>query len=294
LGLVAERQEQAVTRAGVAQPVERDDDLRVRAVGQLALNPSFVMAGHVPVLLAAGETQQCYGFHLGPPDDAVIWHSMAACAARVLPARGGNMMLLRQRQLEADEAFELALGGAAGMWIDLGLALLAEVVHLHLGERVPLDRLLAALFDEGPEHWSLALLGRQIDAVPAFAAIARAEEIAQQISFFAVARGVARIADDADTRQDAAFVEARRQGDRKIEHLAAGIFPDLGRKIVGLGPVLELVVIAEIDLAQAAWLGPAAPEVAPVGKRQRGRTAVGAAGIVGELVRQVGCRRAEL
>ena len=47
------------------------------------------------------------------------------------------------------------------MRIDFGLSLLAEVVHLHLGERTVLDRLLAALLDEGPEHRSLAVLRRQ-------------------------------------------------------------------------------------------------------------------------------------
>src|SRR5262249_9933358 len=56
---------------------------------------------------------------------------------------------LHQRQLEADEALKLALGRAARMRIDLGLSLLAEIVHLHFGERGAVDRLLAALLDEG-------------------------------------------------------------------------------------------------------------------------------------------------
>ena len=47
----------------------------------------------------------------------------------------------------------------------------------------------------------------------------------------------------------------------KAIDLGAGIFLDLHRQIVGLGPVFELVVIAEIDLAQAVRLRPAAAEI---------------------------------
>src|SRR5215510_5048883 len=107
-------------------------------------------------------------------------------------------------------------------------------------------------------------------------------------------RGVARIADDADALEDAVVVEARRQHDWKVEHLGAGEFSDLGRELIGLRPVFELVVVTEINFAQAAGLRTAALEVAPAGERSRGRTAVVAAGIVGELVRQIGDRHAEL
>src|SRR5262249_15910565 len=91
------------------------------------------------------------------------------------------------RQLEAHQAFELAFGLAAGMRIDLGLALLSQIAGGKLGERAALDRLLAALLDEGSEHRRLAILGRQVGAIPVLAAVAGVEEVAQQICLLAVA-----------------------------------------------------------------------------------------------------------
>src|SRR5258705_6161318 len=81
--------------------------------------------------------------------------------------------LPRQRQFKTQHAFELAFGLAAALWIDFGLALLAEIGRLHFCERAAFDRLLAALLDEGTEHRRFAVLRRQVDAIPAVAAIAR-------------------------------------------------------------------------------------------------------------------------
>src|SRR5262245_52893873 len=120
----------------------------------------------------------------------------------------------RKRQLEPHDAFELAFGLPAGLRVDLGLAFLAEIVGLQLGERAALDRLLAALLDEGSEHRRLAVLGRQLHAIPAVAAVARVEEVAQQIGLLPVARSVARVAHDADAGEHAALVETRRDDDR--------------------------------------------------------------------------------
>ena len=93
--------------------------------------------------------------------------------------------------------------------------------------------------------------------------------------------------------ENALLVETRAQHRRKIEYLGAGIFAHLGREIIGLGPVFEFVVVAEIDFAQAACFRPAAAEILPAGERDRGRSAARAAGIVRELVRQFVGRRAE-
>src|SRR5262249_8287357 len=142
--------------------------------------------------------------------------------------------------------------------------------------------------------WRLAILGRQVDAIPVLAAIAGIEEIAQQIGLLAIARGVARIADDPDALEDAVVVETSRQHDWEVEHFRTGKFSDLGRELIGLRPVFELVVVAEINLAQAARLGTAALEVLPPGERRRGRATIVAAGVVGELVRDIGDRHAEL
>src|SRR5262249_51411551 len=61
-----------------------------------------------------------------------------------------------------------------------------------------------------------------------------------------------------------------------------------------LGPVFELVVVAEIDLAQPARLSAAAAKIAKAHQRQRWRAAVGAAGLVDEAVRQLDDRRTRL
>src|SRR5437899_8606762 len=148
------------------------------------------------------------------------------------------------------------------MGVDLGLALLAQIAGGALGQCAALDGLLAALLDEGAEDRRLTVLGRQVDTVPVLAAIARIEEVAQQVGFLAIARGVARIADDADALENAVVVEAGGEHDREIKHFGAREFPDLGRELVGLGPVFELVVIAKIDLAQAGRLWTTALEVA--------------------------------
>src|SRR5262245_23699449 len=204
------------------------------------------------------------------------------------------LILAWQRQLETHHAFELAFGLAARVRINLGLALLAQVAGGELRQRAALDRLLAALLDKGAENRRLTILGRQVNTIPTLAAVARVEEVAEQVGFLAVARGVTRVADDANTLEDAGLIDARREHDREVEHLGARELPDLGRELVGLGPVFELVVVAEIDLAQAVRLGPAAPIVTEAGERHRGWPAAGAAGVVGELVGQIGDRAAEL
>src|ERR1700756_1428559 len=104
--------------------------------------------------------------------------------------------MLHARQLEAHDTLELAFGGAAGLRIVLVLAFLAEEVRLDVGNRA-IDRFAAMLLDEGAPDRRLAFGGRKIGAIPAVAAVAGGEEVPQQISLVAVARSVARIADDA-------------------------------------------------------------------------------------------------
>src|SRR5215831_18688287 len=91
--------------------------------------------------------------------------------------------VLLQRQIEAHRAFELALGGTAGEPVDLELPLFAIVIRFQIGGGAAFDRLFAALLDEGAEYRSLALIGRKIGTIPAVAAVARGEEVAQQIGF---------------------------------------------------------------------------------------------------------------
>src|SRR6185437_11574390 len=168
------------------------------------------------------------------------------------PARGEGLELLILHELEARHALELALRAPAGARVVLALAFLAEVARLEKGAAGAGDLLHATLLDEGAADGALALLGRQILALPALAAEAGGEEIAQEIGFVAVARGIARIGDDADALEHARLVEQAAQHHRKIIDLGAGIFFDLGREIIGLRPIFQLVVIAKIDLAQAA------------------------------------------
>src|SRR6266702_1019368 len=202
--------------------------------------------------------------------------------------------LPRERQFEVHEAFELALGLPSGADVDFALALLAEIVRAQLGDLSIADRLSAALLDEGAKDRRLSLVGRKIGAIPAVAAVARAEEISQQIGFLALARRIARIADDANARQDAFVVESRRQDDGEIIDFGAGKFLDLGREIVGLGPIFQFVVVAEIDLAQSVRLRPAAPKILPAAERGRRRPAIRSAGIIREGIRQRIGRGAEL
>src|SRR5262245_25666094 len=98
-----------------------------------------------------------------------------------------GMMSTRHCQLKAHQAFERAFGLSARMWIDLGLALLAQIAGGELGERAAFDGLLAALLDESAEHRRLAILGRQVDAIPLLAAVAGVEEVTQQIGLLAIA-----------------------------------------------------------------------------------------------------------
>src|SRR4030081_2161361 len=109
----------------------------------------------------------------------------------------GKPDLRRQGQLEPGETLELSLGGPAGLRIILALAFLAEKMRLDLGHRRSRNGLAAALLDEGAPDRRLALGRGEIDAIPAVAAIAGGEKVAQQIGLVAVARGIARIADDA-------------------------------------------------------------------------------------------------
>src|SRR5437763_17204108 len=96
-----------------------------------------------------------------------------------------SAFLFRQCQLKTHETLELAFGGAAGLRVDLELALLAQVVGLQFGESAAFDELFAALLDEGAKHRRLALFGSKVDAIPTLAPVAGGEEIPQQICLLA-------------------------------------------------------------------------------------------------------------
>src|SRR5262245_23541369 len=143
------------------------------------------------------------------------------------------------------------------------------------GARV--DLLAAALLDDDAGDRRLALGSGEVLAGPAVAPETRGQEIAQQVGLVAVVALAARIADQADAAQRSGLVEQRGDDDRKAVGLGAGILLHLLREIVGLGPILQLVVVAEIDFAQTARLCTAAAKVAEAVERQRRRPAVAAA-----------------
>src|SRR6266436_5854786 len=161
---------------------------------------------------------------------------------------------------------------------------------VHAGVHV----LLAPLLDEDAGNRRLAGFGRKVLALPPFAAEPRIEKVAQQIGLLAVARRIARVGDDADAARHAVVAEQNRYVDRKTVGLGADILLHLGGEIVGLGPIFKLVVIAEIHLAQPVRVRPAAAIVLPAGQRRRRRAAIGAAGIIDVVVRQIGEVGAEL
>ena len=251
LGPVAERQEQADPFARDADGLAGDRDLGVRAVRKrtrrlTAATPSAVISGSngreggVPPFGRPGLTTKCKS----------------------------------PRQLEPHVALELSFGLPVGMGVVLALALLSQIARLQCRNADPVDGLATVLFDESAHHRRLALGGRMIGAVPAVAAESRGDEVAQRIGLIAPARGIARIADDPQPHERAAGIEQRGEHHRESVHLGAGILLDLGAEIVGLGPIFQLVVVAEIDLVAAIGLRTAAAEVTPTTKRGSGRTAV--------------------
>ena len=141
-------------------------------------------------------------------------------------------------------------------------------------------------FTKIPVDRCLSVVGRQAFAGPAVAPEARGEKVAQQIGLVAVLRVAAGVADKADAAQRSAVVDQGRDRDGKTVGLGAGILLHLRQQVVGLGPVFEFVVIAEVDFPQPVRLRPAAPDLAPAVERRRRRPAIGAAGIVDELVGQ--------
>src|SRR6516162_606233 len=194
-------------------------------------------------------------------------------------------------ELKAHHAFELSLRFLAGLRIEPALSWFAQVVRGEERRRLRVDELAATLLDENAGDCSLAWRGRQILAIPTVSAKSGGQEIAQQISLIA---GFARIADDADPADHAFVTDQHRSYNGKSIGLGAGILLHLRQQVVGSRPILELIVVPEIDFTQSAYLHPAQAEIPPSIERAPGRTAIGTAGIVDELVRQLPDCRSKL
>jgi len=122
-----------------------------------------------------------------------------------------------------------------------------------------------------------------------------AEKIRQHPEFVAVARHLlARIGDQALAFDDPGVVEQHRGHHREFVRRRTGVHPDLGLEVEGACPVLELVVIFEIDFAEAIGAGSALFEFGETRERERRRPAVGAACIIDELVRDRRGGRADM
>src|SRR5215470_8257349 len=105
---------------------------------------------------------------------------------------------------------------------------------------------------------------------------------------------VTGVSPDSDGRSLAVVADQNRYVDWKAVGLGADILLHLGGEVVGLGPIFELIVIPEIHFTQPVWVGAATPVVPPASERRRRRTAIGAAGVIDIIVRQVGNFRAKL
>src|SRR5437016_2624274 len=204
------------------------------------------------------------------------------------PPSDDHRQLFRANELEAHGAFELPCGFAARLRVVLALPRFAQIARRKQRAGAIVDLLMAALLDKNAPDRRLAVYRREILAVPVVASKPRIEKVAEKVGLVAALRRVAaRIAHDADTPHDSVGIDQRGHDDRETVGLGAGILLHLRGEIVGLGPIFELIVIAEIDLAQSARLRPATAEFAPPAKRQSGRPAIGAAGVINEFVRQL-------
>src|SRR5262249_56907762 len=86
-----------------------------------------------------------------------------------------------------------------------------------------------------------------------------------------------RIRHDTDAAEHARLVEQRRHDHGKARFGRAGPTRHLARQILGAGDVFVLVVVFEIDLAQARGLGWAAAEIVPAAQLRTRRPALRAA-----------------
>src|SRR6516225_7358769 len=197
---------------------------------------------------------------------------------------------------EPRRAFKLALRELRGqLRIDAALAGLAKVVRPHRDfEPARRIRARAGLLDEQRANRGLALgrglryaIPRHIDTV------ARRHESTEQIGALAllliglddvVAMLGPRIGHEADGSQHAAIVEQRRYDQRKARLAGPGPARDLVGKVAGTRNVLVLVVVLEIDFAQAARLRRAAGEIAPAAQLPVRRAAVRPAGEAAKLL----------
>src|SRR5258708_10262818 len=217
----------------------------------------------------------------------------AYCALRVLQRASFHL-----HQFKPHIALELIGGLLAGLRVILALARLAQMARYQEAVHAAVHVLPAALLDENTGDGRLARFGREGLALPSFAPEPRIEKVAQQIGLLAVTGRIARVGDDADTAHDASplavVADQNRYVDRKAVGLGADILLHLGGEIVGLGPIFELVVIAEIHFAQPARVGTATPVVLPAGERRRRRAAIGPPGVIDIIVPHLGNLRTHL
>src|SRR5215831_11640087 len=161
---------------------------------------------------------------------------------------------VRPQQFEPRRTLELAdrqLTRAA----EFGLAGFAQKTGIEHGAHVTLHELGAAPVDVESADGALARCRRRVGAIPAVAAVPRLEEVGQGVGLLAVLRTGFRVGDDAQTGKRTARVEQPRYDHRKIQHFGAGILRNQCSRAMCLCPILELVVIAEVDLAQTVRLG---------------------------------------
>src|SRR5271165_836229 len=121
-----------------------------------------------------------------------------------------------------------------------------------------------------------------------------ADEIRQYPELVAVARQLlARVGDQALALGQPRVVEQHRGHDGEFVRRRAGVHPDLRLEVESARPVLELIVVLEIDLAEPICIRSALLEFSDAREWDRRRPAVGTAGVVDERIRDLGYRVAD-
>src|SRR5262249_5370807 len=120
---------------------------------------------------------------------------------------------------------------------------------------MPFRELPAVLLDEDPFDRGLACGGLLVLAIPAVAAVARLECVADQISILAQIRIGARIGEDPVALQAARAIDQKRQYDWLPEHHHRIGTRDGIRVAHRPRDIFLFVVVAEPDLPQPRWLG---------------------------------------
>src|SRR6516165_5361386 len=190
---------------------------------------------------------------------------------------------VRPQQFEARRTFELADRQSAGV-VELRLAGFAQKPGLEHGAHIALHELGAASVDVEGTDQALARRRRGIDAIPTVVAVPRLEEVGQRVGLLAFLWARLRVGHNTQPRERAARVEQTRYDHREIQDLGASILRDRCPRAVRSRPIFELVVVAEINLAQTVRLGLALLILGPAGESLLRRSAIAATSIVDERI----------